>query len=174
MSENRTIRINKVLRELNISLESAIDFLKKLNVKIEESPNAKISEEEYFILTNEFKNRPKKISILENELKIQIYNELNYKNFDIWKPYLTYECLNEKVISLNLEGVKINNLAFLKKFVELQNLKINGCNLENINYINLLKELKSLDISNNNIKDISNLKFNKRIKKLNFTQNDQN
>jgi translation initiation factor IF-2 len=54
MSEEKNIRINKVLRELNISLERAVDYLKDKGVTIEASPNTKISESEYTILCNEF------------------------------------------------------------------------------------------------------------------------
>jgi translation initiation factor IF-2 len=54
MSEEKNIRINKVLRELNISLERAVDHLKDKGVAIEASPNTKISEDVYSILCNEF------------------------------------------------------------------------------------------------------------------------
>lgn len=54
MSEEKNIRINKVLRELNISLERAVDYLKDKGVAIEASPNTKISEGVYDILCNEF------------------------------------------------------------------------------------------------------------------------
>jgi translation initiation factor IF-2 len=48
------IRINKVLRELNISLERAVDYLKDKGVAIEASPNTKISDDVYTILCGEF------------------------------------------------------------------------------------------------------------------------
>ena len=50
MSEERVIRINKILRELNISLDRAVDFLKEKGHEIESSPNAKISQEEYKVI----------------------------------------------------------------------------------------------------------------------------
>ncbi|MCJ1807139.1 translation initiation factor IF-2 [Flavobacterium columnare NBRC 100251 = ATCC 23463] len=53
MSEG-TIRINKVLREFNISLERAVDFLKDKGFTIESNPNTKITEEIYGILSNQF------------------------------------------------------------------------------------------------------------------------
>ncbi|MFI0428609.1 translation initiation factor IF-2 [Mariniflexile sp. HMF6888] len=49
-----TIRLNKVLRELNISIDRAVDFLESKGVDIEKSPNTKISEEVHVILSNEF------------------------------------------------------------------------------------------------------------------------
>ena len=54
MSENRIIRINKVLRELNISLDRAVEFLKTKGFEIEASPNAKISDAEYAALDKQF------------------------------------------------------------------------------------------------------------------------
>lgn len=66
MSEERVIRINKVLRELNISLDRAVDFLKDKGHAIEASPNAKISNEEYSILFNQFSaDKGKKEASLE-------------------------------------------------------------------------------------------------------------
>lgn len=53
MSEG-TIRINKVLREFNISLERAVDFLKDKGFTIESNPNTKITDEIYNILSNQF------------------------------------------------------------------------------------------------------------------------
>src|SRR5690554_1818318 len=54
MSDKRVIRINKVLRELNISLDRAVEFLKTKGFEIEASPNAKISDEEYAALNKQF------------------------------------------------------------------------------------------------------------------------
>ena len=66
MSDNRVIRINKVLRELNISLDRAVDFLKEKNHEIESSPNAKISQEEYNVLCSQFSaDKGKKVASLE-------------------------------------------------------------------------------------------------------------
>ncbi|WP_296144378.1 translation initiation factor IF-2 [uncultured Flavobacterium sp.] len=54
MSEERVIRINKVLRELNISLDRAVDYLKDKGIAIDANPNAKISEKEFDILQSQF------------------------------------------------------------------------------------------------------------------------
>ncbi|POY40236.1 translation initiation factor IF-2 [Flavobacterium alvei] len=54
MSEEKVIRINKVLRELNISLERAVECLKDKGVSVESNPNTKISEAEFNILQNQF------------------------------------------------------------------------------------------------------------------------
>ncbi|RKS99133.1 translation initiation factor IF-2 [Flavobacterium sp. 123] len=54
MSEERVIRINKVLRELNISLERAVDYLKDKGIAIDANPNTKISDKEFNILQSQF------------------------------------------------------------------------------------------------------------------------
>jgi translation initiation factor IF-2 len=54
MADNATIRLNKVLRELNISLDRAVDFLKSKGHEIEARPTTKISEEVHQVLLDEF------------------------------------------------------------------------------------------------------------------------
>ena len=48
------IRLNVVLRELNISLDRAVEFLAQQNIEIEGRPTSKISMEIYQILLDEF------------------------------------------------------------------------------------------------------------------------
>ena len=50
----KNIRLNKVLRELNISIDRAIDFLESKAIEIEKRPTTKISLEIYELLFNEF------------------------------------------------------------------------------------------------------------------------
>jgi translation initiation factor IF-2 len=52
MADN--IRLSKVLRELNISMDRAIDFLESKNIEIEKRPTTKISAEIYELLSGEF------------------------------------------------------------------------------------------------------------------------
>jgi len=60
------IRLNKVLRELNISIDRAVDFLESKSIEIEKNPNTKISEEVYNILHDEFQtDADKKMASLE-------------------------------------------------------------------------------------------------------------
>ena len=61
-----TVRLNKVLRELNISIDRAVDFLESKSIDIEKSPNTKISEDVHAILLNEFQtDASKKIASQE-------------------------------------------------------------------------------------------------------------
>lgn len=54
MAEVKNMRLNKVLRELNISLDRAVDFLKEKGHEIEARPTTKISAEIYGVLSDEF------------------------------------------------------------------------------------------------------------------------
>ncbi|MDO4800984.1 MAG: translation initiation factor IF-2, partial [Prevotellaceae bacterium] len=50
-----SVRLNKALRELNIGLQTAVDFLKKKNLgEVEANPNVKISDEQYDALIKAF------------------------------------------------------------------------------------------------------------------------
>ncbi|WP_250435240.1 translation initiation factor IF-2 [Hanstruepera flava] len=49
-----TIRLNKVLRELNISLDRAVEYLDSKGIEIEKRPTTKISEEVHQLLHDEF------------------------------------------------------------------------------------------------------------------------
>ncbi|WP_111307695.1 translation initiation factor IF-2 [Confluentibacter sediminis] len=68
-----TVRLNKVLRELNISIDRATEFLKDKGVEIEKSPNTKISEEIHILLSNEFQtDASKKVASIEvSEAKLK-------------------------------------------------------------------------------------------------------
>ncbi|MDT0557737.1 translation initiation factor IF-2 [Ichthyenterobacterium sp. W332] len=77
----QTIRLNKVLRELNISIDRAVDFLESKSVSIDKSPNTKISQEVYDILSDEFQtDASKKMKSQEvSEAKLKEKEELRLK-----------------------------------------------------------------------------------------------
>ena len=54
MSELNKIRLNKVIREFNISLERVVEFLSSEGHEIEARPTTKISQTQYDLLLNEF------------------------------------------------------------------------------------------------------------------------
>ncbi len=61
MADLKTIRINKVLRELNISLDRAVEHLSEKGFQVEARPTAKISQQEYTLLLDAFQtDRSKK------------------------------------------------------------------------------------------------------------------
>ena len=63
MADKPSIRLNKVLRELNISLDRAVEFLNQKSVEIDARPTTKITTEVYNILLYEFENdKSKKVA----------------------------------------------------------------------------------------------------------------
>ena len=66
MADNATIRLNKVLREFNISLDRAVDFLSSKGYDVEARPTTKISNEVYQVLQEEFQtDKSKKVASKE-------------------------------------------------------------------------------------------------------------
>jgi translation initiation factor IF-2 len=82
MAEVKSIRLNKVLKEFNISLDRAVDFLKSKSVEIEARPTAKISDTEYKLLSEEFaKDKEKKVESKEvgeekRKEKEELFNDI--------------------------------------------------------------------------------------------------
>ncbi|WP_203256423.1 translation initiation factor IF-2 [Hyunsoonleella ulvae] len=76
-----TIRLNKVLRELNISLDRAVEFLDSKGIEIEKRPTTKISEETYNVLSDEFEtDANKKMRSQEvSEAKLKEKEDLRIK-----------------------------------------------------------------------------------------------
>ena len=61
-----TLRLNKILRELNISLDRAVEHLSKKGFEIEARPTTKISDEVYKVLLDEFQtDKSKKVASRE-------------------------------------------------------------------------------------------------------------
>ncbi len=66
MAEAKTMRLNKVLREFNISLDRAVEFLNSQGHDIEARPTTKISEGVYQVLFDEFQtDKSKKVASKE-------------------------------------------------------------------------------------------------------------
>ena len=66
MTDYKPQRFNKVLRELNISLDRAVEFLANKGIDIDHRPTAKISQEVYTILSGEFQtDKSKKVASKE-------------------------------------------------------------------------------------------------------------
>jgi len=54
MADNKVMRLNKVLREMNISLDRAVEFLNSKGIEIEARPTTKISGDTYQVLSDQF------------------------------------------------------------------------------------------------------------------------
>ncbi|MCW5518888.1 translation initiation factor IF-2 [Aureitalea sp. L0-47] len=66
MAEVKTMRLSKVLREFNISLDRAVEFLSSKGYEVEARPTTKITNEEYEVLFDEFQtDKSKKVASKE-------------------------------------------------------------------------------------------------------------
>ncbi|MDY7396431.1 translation initiation factor IF-2 [Aureibaculum sp. 2210JD6-5] len=66
MAESKTLRLNKVLRELNISLDRAVEHLANKGFDVDARPTTKISSEVYAVLLDEFQtDKSKKVASKE-------------------------------------------------------------------------------------------------------------
>ena len=54
MADSEQIRISKVIKELNIGLDSALEFLSSKGVAVEKNPNSKIDAGAYGLLLGQF------------------------------------------------------------------------------------------------------------------------
>ncbi|MDC0916951.1 translation initiation factor IF-2 [Flavobacteriaceae bacterium] len=63
MADQPSIRLNKVLRELNISLDRAVEYLNLKGIEIDARPTTKITTEVYTVLLDEFEtDKSKKVA----------------------------------------------------------------------------------------------------------------
>lgn len=65
MAETVTKRLNKVLTELNISMDRAVEYLAKKGIKINADPNAKIAPDVYDVLAQGFEQDKSKKQMIE-------------------------------------------------------------------------------------------------------------
>ena len=138
----KTIRINKVLRELNISLDRAVEFLNEKGHVIEPRPTAKISQKEYDFLLEEFQtdrtkreasNEVYEVKKKEKEAQIQEAIEKAQKH----EKSITIKTSTglkglKKVGKINLEDSQIPKTSD-NKIESEENLKKNSNKTDKIN-----------------------------------------
>ncbi len=86
-----SVRLNKVVRDLNVGIDTIVKFLQKKGVEIEASPNTKISDEHYDLLVKEF--APDKIQKKESD---NISLERHKRPTHVEKPSITAEVEEKK------------------------------------------------------------------------------
>ena len=138
MSENKTMRLNKVLRELNISLDRAVEHLASKGHEIESRPTTKISSDEYEVLLDGFQtDRSKKAESKEvgEEKAFEEFTNLKGKFVDgeFYLFIVDFEGLtlahggNPKLKGKNMLELKDpSGKYFIKDFIKLAKTKGNG------------------------------------------------
>ena len=77
-----TIRLNKVTRNLNVGIATAVEFLKKKGFDVEENPNAKITQEQHDALVKEF-SKDKDLKLESEKIKERQIKERNKASVSI-------------------------------------------------------------------------------------------
>lgn len=72
------IRISKVIKDLNVGLDTIVEFLSSKGENVEQNPNAKITDEQYELLVEEFDTDKK----LKKEAERQSQERLEKKEKD--------------------------------------------------------------------------------------------
>ena len=106
------IRLNKVLKELNISLDRAIEFLSSKNIEIEPRPTSKIDQSTYDLMLDEFQTDKSDKDKLE-EINIKKRKELEEK-------------LAEEIKEEELKSQKMAEKAADKELKPIDNKEIAG------------------------------------------------
>ena len=114
MTEYRPQRFNKVLRELNISLDRAVEFLANKGIDIDPRPTAKISHEVYTILSDEFQtDASKKVASKEigeekrkekEEIRLALEREAELKRLEEEKRSEIFKTESEKLAGPKMVG----------------------------------------------------------------------
>ena len=105
------IRLNKVLKELNISLDRAIEFLSSKNIEIEPRPTSKIDQSTYDLMLDEFQTDKSDKDKLE-EINIKKRKELEEKLAEeIKEEELKSQKIAEKAADNQLKPIENNEIA---------------------------------------------------------------
>ncbi len=109
-----TLRLNKVLRELNISLDRAVEYLSGKGFDIEARPTTKISDEVYNVLLDEFQtDKSKKVASKEvgeekrkekEALRIAHEEEVEKKRLEEEEKKKIFKAESEKLAGIKKVG----------------------------------------------------------------------
>jgi len=104
------IRLNKVLKELNISLDRAIEFLSSKNIEVEPRPTSKIDQSTYDLMLDEFQTDKSDKDKLE-EINVKKRKELEEKLAEeIKEEELKSQKIAEKVAEKELKPIDDNDI----------------------------------------------------------------
>ena len=73
-----SIRLNKVARDLNVGIQTAVEFLQKKGFTVEANPNTKITDEQYALLVKEF-SKDKNLKLESESISLERHKEKSYR-----------------------------------------------------------------------------------------------
>ena len=150
-----TIRLNKVLRELNISIDRVADFLESKGHKIEKRPTTKISKDLYDLLCDEFQ--------IDADKKIASKEVVEAKNKE--KEKIREKQEREQENHLNKSETEIIKAS--SKVVQFKKLGKIDLNSSNENAKTVTKE-KSDQKATEKVNQVKDDKVGKTLKKDNY------
>ena len=80
MLEQKTSRLSKVARELNVGIATIVDFLNTKGIKIDTNPNTKIEDKHYQILLSEFQSEKKEKEKSRNVINTEKRETITIEN----------------------------------------------------------------------------------------------
>lgn len=173
MQEEKNIRISKVLKELNISLDRAIDYFKEIGIEVVSNINGKITQSEYEILHKKFDkfSKPREILYLEQFYKISLHPISKIEailDFINNNSYFVNE--KQQITGLNIRDNQIKNIKPLNGLTDLTKLNLSNNFITDIDALKGLIKLKDLALSYNLISDIKPLEELTALKILTLTE----
>lgn len=130
--KDQNIRLNIVLRQLNISLLTALDFFKKEKIKIAPSINAKISSEQSKMLIRKFSSDDIDIDYISDKVILEMRSDnsilkLNeHRMFQVAEQRVTSTILKDKLTGLTYSYKKLSKHIddnVLMQIVSIENIE---------------------------------------------------
>ena len=118
MSELNKIRLNKVIREFNISLERVVEFLSSNGHDIEARPTTKISQIQYDLLLNEFSS--------DRSSKVESHDLSEEKKKE--KEEIRIQA--EKERELKIQRQTITSKSSIQQFKKVGEIDLNKSNID--------------------------------------------
>ena len=107
------IRLNKVLKELNISLDRAVEFLSSKKIEIEPRPTSKIDQDVYDLLLNEFqtdKSDKDKLDEINTKKRKELEEKLADEELQAESQEIKIEMPESTPDEVSTDNVKDENL----------------------------------------------------------------
>ena len=163
------IRLNKVLKELNISLDRAVEFLSSKKIEIEPRPTSKIDQDLYDLLLNEFqtdKSDKDKLEEINTKKRKELEEKLADEEQEAESQEMKIEMPESTPDKLSTDNVKDENLNLEtpKENSDSSKIQTNFQKLSGIKKTGEVIDLESLKEKENKVEE-SKKRRRKRISK---------
>ncbi len=163
------IRLNKVLKELNISLDRAVEFLSSKKIEIEPRPTSKIDQDVYDLLLDEFqtdKSDKDKLEEINTKKRKELEEKLADEEQEAESQEMKIEMPESTPDKLSTDNVKDENLNLEtpKENSDSSKIQTNFQKLSGIKKTGEVIDLESLKEKENKVEE-SKKRRRKRISK---------